>query len=329
MLSVYPGTADPPTDLAPLTPSTGSSPAPTPARDGSNRTSAPAPAGSSRGGMSTAMIAGIAGGAGGLLLLTGEWWHAAQGCSRSRSVGCRLMPAAPRATLPHTLAPCPPSLPLPTAALLLWLKLRASPAVADAPEHQLPEKSGGGSASSKRSSRSAPSERERRGPSGLSVARSASGLSIDLEGARTPRYRQPITPRRPALKHSQSGGSGHAMATAAISLHASAGAGAHAVQPSPRLVPGVNLLPRVPGAGPGASTGVSHAVARTQAAVVDAQAARHQTYVAQQAARREAYLAQQAAEQAAMREYLRGKPQHVSCPGADRGWGRGGVTRAG
>lgn len=180
---------------------------------------------------------------------------------------CRAAPVLTAACLPLR-PPAPPF--CPPVGLLLWLKLRVPRAVSDVPEY-VPEKSASaGSASSKRSAAS--ERRAPSGPSGLSMARSASGVSIDLEGARTPRYRQPTAPRRPALKHSYSAGAGGAPTAAAIRLHASATAAAAAVPPpGPRLVPGVHLLPRVPGAGPGAAAGVSAAVARTQAAVVDAQ----------------------------------------------------------
>lgn len=126
------------------------------------------------------------------------------------------------------------------------------------------------------------------------VLRASSGVSVDLEGARTPRYRQPSTPHRSALKHhlSDSG------VGPSISLHVAAhGLSAPPAVPQLRLVPGVHLLPRTPGALPG--HGLAPNVARTMAAVQDAQAAR-----------RDAYLSQQVAEQVAMREYLRSKPQH-------------------
>ena len=60
-LSVYAGTASPPSDLAPLSPSPSPSPVP-------DNTTQPA---SADGGMPIAEIAGIAGGAGGAVLLTG------------------------------------------------------------------------------------------------------------------------------------------------------------------------------------------------------------------------------------------------------------------
>lgn len=112
--------------------------------------------------------------------------------------------------------------------------------------------------------------------------RTASGGSIDLEGACTPRFRQPITPRRSALKHGAASG--------AFSVSTGAGGGAfhvHAVQAGvtaqragPQLVPGVHLLPRAPSstAGSGAvslagSAGprVPASVARSMAAIQDLQ----------------------------------------------------------
>lgn len=113
--------------------------------------------------------------------------------------------------------------------------------------------------------------------------RTASGRSVDLEGAYTPRYSQPITPRRSALKGGREGGA--AAAGAAFHMHA-----VSAVLPAPRtpdtqLLPGVHLMPRVPSgsAGGGAphipctssatSVGprVPANVARTMAAVQDMQ----------------------------------------------------------
>ncbi|EFN57159.1 hypothetical protein CHLNCDRAFT_143519 [Chlorella variabilis] len=120
------------------------------------------------------------------------------------------------------------------------------------------------------------------------VRRTHSVNSLDLEGAYTPRYRQPITPRRAALKQSGYG--------ATISVHASAAGGGK------QLASGVQLLPRAPGAG-GARMPVS--MARTMAAVAGMQEARRAGVQA------ERYASQQAAEQAAMREYLKSKPPQV------------------
>ena len=129
------------------------------------------------------------------------------------------------------------------------------------------------------------------------VRRTHSVNSLDLEGAYTPRYRQPITPRRAALKQSGYG--------ATISVHASAGGGGK------QLASGVQLLPRAPGAG-GARMPVS--MARTMAAVAGMQEARRAGVQA------ERYASQQAAEQAAMREYLKSKPPQVGGGGVGDSW---------
>lgn len=128
------------------------------------------------------------------------------------------------------------------------------------------------------------------------VNRAPSVGSVDLEGAYTPRFRQPTPslPLRPALKQSASFGGG---AGGVVSLQAQAQA-----PRGPMLLPGVHLLPRVPSG----SSSLKPNVQRTMAAVEDLRGERVQRV------QHDAYVAQQAAEQAAMREYLRGKPQ-ASC----------------
>ncbi|KAL4425290.1 hypothetical protein ABPG75_009306 [Micractinium tetrahymenae] len=143
--------------------------------------------------------------------------------------------------------------------------------------------------------------------------RTASGASIDLEGAYTPRFRQPATPRRSALKGARDGA---AAGAAAFHLHAVAAMLPGPRAPEPQLVPGVHLMPRVP-SGPAGSGSGAPSIPRTSSATsigprVPPNVARTMSAVQDmQDARRAAYLAQQAAEQAAMRDYLRSLPPQV------------------
>ncbi|PRW34023.1 alpha beta-hydrolase [Chlorella sorokiniana] len=225
-LSVYAGTASPPTGLTPLSPSPSPSPVP-------SNTTKPT---STDSGMPIAEIVGIAGGAGGTVILTG--------------------------------------------ALLIWLKLRRSGSSADG---------------------TTPKEAKRSPAPGL--GRASSATTVDLESATTPRFRQPITPRRSALKHSSSlGGSGSQRGL--ISLHAAAHTGFSFPMPptGPQLVPGVHLMPRAPSVS--SISGLRPNVARTMATVQSMREAQ----ASQRAQQAERERAQQAAEQAAMRDYLRSRP---------------------
>lgn len=142
--------------------------------------------------------------------------------------------------------------------------------------------------------------------------RTASGSSLDLEGACTPRFRQPITPRRSALKGDRDGGGG------AVHLHVVAAGLPAPRAPETQLLPGVHLMPRAP-SGAAASAGGASCIPRSSSATsigprVPASATRTAAAAAvhdMQDAQRAAHLAQQAAEQAAMRDYLRSLPPQV------------------
>ncbi|KAL4435653.1 hypothetical protein ABPG77_002616 [Micractinium sp. CCAP 211/92] len=139
--------------------------------------------------------------------------------------------------------------------------------------------------------------------------RTASGNSIDLEGACTPRFRKPITPRRAALKGGSEGAAG-----GNFHLHAVSGAPPAPRAPDTQLLPGVHLMPRAPSGSAG--SGVPYIPRPSPASTVGPRvpAAVSRAPIAlqdMQDARRVAYLAQQAAEQAAMRDYLRSLPPQV------------------
>lgn len=173
-------------------------------------------------------------------------------------------------------------------ALLSWLKLRRSDPSPDG---------------------SAPKEATRSPTPALHHAPSAT--TADLEGQATPRFRQPITPRRSALKkHPSLGGlGGH---HGPISLNAVAHTGfSFPVPPTgPQLVPGVHLMPRAPSIAN--TSGLRPNVARTMATVQSMREAQANQRVQQELAQHaERERAQQAAEQAAMRDYLRSRPPQV------------------
>lgn len=162
-------------------------------------------------------------------------------------------------------------------------------------------------------------------PLPLPVPRSNSVGGADLEGGgRTPRFRQPITPRRPALKKAHSGGAAVNLQATAGSLHLPASGAAmgqqlaHNVARTMATVQVRASVGRCPMHRPLPASmqrtalhpGLSSCPLRgsfTPAAAVRAPA--FTALQGMQDRRREAYLSQQAAEQAAMREYIKSKPQ--------------------